>query len=562
MTINDFLRVNAQMSVDGKAYKYDGTFHVPWPTAAEFLSSTPAQLRHIGQIAFVLNAGIQEIWYFDSGIADSDFKKFIGPSAPEFSVLFFDNASDLPATGSVDKLYVIKTPKSLKIWDGTSYVYAGNPGPIGPTGATGPTGPTGATGATGPAGDSAYQVWLDEGNTGTEADFLYSLIGPTGPAGSDGVGVPTGGTTGQVLKKNSSTDYDTSWQNESGGGGAAWGSITGDLTDQTDLTAYIASQTADGDTAFSWGNHALAGYLTSIPANTTLMGNTFNGADQLVKLDGSGKLPAVDGSLLTNLPFTGWFVGGNTTGGIGNIGTLDNYDFNIIRNNQVKQSISENNLTFYTNQVTFDGAFFYNKGSGDPYIRLITGSGGITFKDMYGNYTISVGGTGNLKVYRPLQIKDYLNIDVPSSNYTRIIQSNYTAANHITPYFDIVAGGIIAPIATYKYNTLRIFVNAASDSTIGNITLGHNGGRVGIGLPQPDASAQLDVASTTGGFLPPRMTTTQWGMISSKAEGLQAWSNDDHGQLWFDGTGTIGFRYNRSTSKFQGFDGTNWIDLN
>ena len=42
-------------------------------------------------------------------------------------------------------------------------------------------------------------------------------IGPEGPAGPDGPqgpagqGVPTGGTTDQVLKKNSSTNYDTSW---------------------------------------------------------------------------------------------------------------------------------------------------------------------------------------------------------------------------------------------------------------------------------------------------------------------------------------------------------------
>jgi hypothetical protein len=34
----------------------------------------------------------------------------------------------------------------------------------------------------------------------------------------------------------------------------------------------------------------------------TLQGNTFNGANQLVKLDASAKLPAVDGSDLTNLP--------------------------------------------------------------------------------------------------------------------------------------------------------------------------------------------------------------------------------------------------------------------
>jgi hypothetical protein len=40
----------------------------------------------------------------------------------------------------------------------------------------------------------------------------------------------------------------------------------------------------------------------------TTQGNTFNGASQLVKLDASAKLPAVDGSNLTNLnipPSTG-----------------------------------------------------------------------------------------------------------------------------------------------------------------------------------------------------------------------------------------------------------------
>lgn len=46
------------------------------------------------------------------------------------------------------------------------------------------------------------------------------------PIEPDEGGVPTGGTTGQVLAKNSGTDYDTEWVDQSGGGGTPGGSDT------------------------------------------------------------------------------------------------------------------------------------------------------------------------------------------------------------------------------------------------------------------------------------------------------------------------------------------------
>jgi len=50
---------------------------------------------------------------------------------------------------------------------------------------------------------------------------------------------------------------------------------------------------------------ALTGATFSAKSSSvTLQGNTFNGASQLVKLDALSKLPAVDGSQLTNLPST------------------------------------------------------------------------------------------------------------------------------------------------------------------------------------------------------------------------------------------------------------------
>jgi hypothetical protein len=61
---------------------------------------------------------------------------------------------------------------------------------------------------------------------------LVNVINSPGVPGAPGVGVPVGGTTGQVLAKNSATNYDTEWVDVSGG---VWGTITGTLSNQTDL---------------------------------------------------------------------------------------------------------------------------------------------------------------------------------------------------------------------------------------------------------------------------------------------------------------------------------------
>ena len=52
----------------------------------------------------------------------------------------------------------------------------------------------------------------------TVVEVILTSASEPGPAGP---GVPTGGTAGQVLTKDSGTDYDTSWQDSAGGGGGA-----------------------------------------------------------------------------------------------------------------------------------------------------------------------------------------------------------------------------------------------------------------------------------------------------------------------------------------------------
>lgn len=67
-------------------------------------------------------------------------------------------------------------------------------GAKGDTGASGKNGTNGIDGKDGNNGKSAYQIWLDAGNTGTEEDYLASLKGADGKDGAKGEKGDTGAT--------------------------------------------------------------------------------------------------------------------------------------------------------------------------------------------------------------------------------------------------------------------------------------------------------------------------------------------------------------------------------
>ncbi len=75
-------------------------------------------------------------------------------------------------------------------------------------------------------------------------------------------------------------------------------------------------------------------------------------------------------------------------------------------------------------------------------------------------------------------------------------------------------------------------------------------GGVGVGTTTPDASAALDVTSSTKGFLMPRMTTAQRTAIATPATGLQVYDTDTNSQWYFNGTVWV----NAATA------GQKWID--
>jgi hypothetical protein len=65
----------------------------------------------------------------------------------------------------------------------------------------------------------------------------------------------------------------------------------------------------------------------------------------------------------------------------------------------------------------------------------------------------------------------------------------------------------------------------------------YSAGKVGIGTSTPEASAVMEVNSTNGGFLPPRMTQAQRLAVSSPAQGLLVYQTDGTAGLYqYDGS--------------------------
>ena len=68
--------------------------------------------------------------------------------------------------------------------------------------------------------------------------------------------------------------------------------------------------------------------------------------------------------------------------------------------------------------------------------------------------------------------------------------------------------------------------------------------QVGIGTNTPNASSQLDVSSTSKGFLPPRMTAAQRNAISTPVAGLMVWCSNCG-----------------SKGEIQIYDGSEWVNF-
>jgi len=191
-----------------------------------------------------------------------------------------------------------KIGDGVTAWTGLGYVTQGPQGIQGETGDTGPQGPKGDkgdTGDTGPQGPQGIQ-----GETGADS----TVPGPQGPEGPEGPQGPQGiqGETGDTGPEGPSTDYFdeistspnvierfgdtvrvTAIRNQSPF--VIGVEINGDGSIDASGTI-TASQGNSGEwsTAYGWGNHASAGYVTS--ASVPCKSGTGGGDHGSVYIDG------------------------------------------------------------------------------------------------------------------------------------------------------------------------------------------------------------------------------------------------------------------------------------
>ena len=198
------------------------------------------------------------------------------------------DAISSPATGLM--IYQTDQTTGFYFYNGTAWTrIEGVAGPQGPQGIQGPAGNDGADGTNGvdgSNGSSAYEIWLTAGNTGTEAEFLTSLVGAqgeTGPQGPQGIQGETG-ATGQTGPQGETGIVSVT--NSGGDGSIAYNSSTKVIT----YTGPSSNETRA---------HFSAGTGVTLTDGTIAVGQAIGTTDDVTFADGNftGNVTSSGGSI-------------------------------------------------------------------------------------------------------------------------------------------------------------------------------------------------------------------------------------------------------------------------
>lgn len=243
----------------------------------------------------------------------------------------------------------------------------------------------------------------------------------------------------------------------------------------TNGSGYLACQTRFGIQTNDFSAMTTNRKITwdDLGGHPTLQGNTFNGASQLVQLDASGKLPAIDGSQLTNLPSgtplsgTGYVkMSGSTPSYVASIPTSDiGTSFtNDITVNNINPN-SDNTYNLGTSTLRFNQA----------YINTLAGL----------NLNIRTTGTG-----QDLKLQNNTQTGLTILGTSSYVQLNQTPATNVeaTPLVLIrnATTGNVEQIASTSLpaRVTAVFIGNQNTSTVAasTTTYGIVSGQAGTGI--------------------------------------------------------------------------------
>ena len=351
-----------------------------------------------------------------------------------------------------------------------------------------------------------------------------------------------------------------------------WGDIGGTLSSQTDLnTALNAKQdditlTTTGTSGASTfvantlnvPTYSLSG-LGGVPTTRTL---TINGTTQDLSADRTFTIST--GITIGTTAITSGTVGrvlfegtgnvvqesanlfwDNTNGRLG-IGTSS--PLTSLAVNSLRATISIKDTTGTTNPSYF-GSFddflqmavnrnpstgvFNNTGKASAQISIegSTSSGKIFFFATNTNgatplEAMRINGTGNVLINTTTDAGFKLDV-----NGTARVTGNIQADSYIKFASCWLRGASGAFLLYDSGLNLKIWMDVAAGTSYFN-----TGGNYVFGSASANASAQLQIESTTKGFLPPRMTTTQKNAIATPATGLMVYDTTLNVITYYNGT--------------------------
>ena len=228
----------------------------------------------------------------DGVIGTFDFLPFAALFGLEFTADFdsltLPDYMDPDPTNELQWLAIDGDTLHLLLADSTIYssVYIG-----GADGANGADGVDGMDGADGADGLSAYEIWLAAGNTGNEADFLASLIGaageqgeagaqgpqgpeglqgPEGEAGADGADGAAGLSAYEIWLELGNTGMEEDFIAYLSGGAAFSPSVHGVFDSETDGNTFEIAEAIATVSIELWGASGCLLYTSPSPRDATL----------------------------------------------------------------------------------------------------------------------------------------------------------------------------------------------------------------------------------------------------------------------------------------------------